>query len=126
MIDVVGLEDERFFLYLDDIELSARILRKGFGLLYVPRVVIYHKVVGERDSPFQLYYSVRNRFLTIAVGFRGFTKVVAMIYFCVVISGKTLVWLFMKPAFFKAATYGLVDFFRGNLYEGWGFVKFSE
>lgn len=127
-LPAIGLEDERFFIYLDDIELSARILRKGFDLLYTAKAIIYHKVAGEGESPFKLYYSVRNRFLTIALGFRGLSRVIAMIYFSIVIAGKILVWMISKPVFFKAAKYGLVDFFRGNLYEGrgLGFPQMTE
>ncbi|GAB1347895.1 hypothetical protein MASR1M107_01060 [Ignavibacteriales bacterium] len=41
-----GLEDEDFFMYLDDIEFSARLKKNGFRLLYQPSAVIYHKVSG--------------------------------------------------------------------------------
>lgn len=50
MFKKTGLEDERFFMYLDDIEFSNRVARKGYELLYVPRSIIFHKVFGEKES----------------------------------------------------------------------------
>ncbi len=61
LLDHIGLEDERFFMYLDDIELSIRINRKGYLLLYVPKAIIYHKVLGEKDNAFKYYYSIQEQ-----------------------------------------------------------------
>ena len=58
LLPQIGEQDERFFLYLDDIELSARVVHRGYRLLYVPRSVIYHRVLGGRESRLKLYYSV--------------------------------------------------------------------
>jgi len=125
LLEDVGLEDERFFMYLDDIELSARILKKGYELLYVPRAIVYHRVLGEKESPFKLYYSVRNRFLLINTGFSGFIRHVARVYFLCAISAKILVWYVTRPTFAQAATMGLMDYFKGNLGKGRGVDRFS-
>lgn len=65
----VGLFDERYFLYLEDLNLSLRLLAKGWKLLYEPRAVIWHDNAGSSSSGSQLheYYFVRNRYL---FGFR--------------------------------------------------------
>jgi GT2 family glycosyltransferase len=125
LLEAIGWEDERFFMYLDDIELSARILAKGYRLLYVPQAIIYHKVLGEKESAFKLYYSARNRLLLIDAGFTGWPKLVARYYFLAVIIGKLLVWRFTNPRFYKAALYGLQDFFSGRFYEGRGLAEFA-
>jgi GT2 family glycosyltransferase len=122
----IGLEDERFFMYLDDIEFSLRILEKGYLLLYVPRAIIYHKVLGEKESAFKYYYSVRNRLLLISVSFYGFYKIVAKFYFFIVIIGKIFVWKFSNPAFCKAAKTGLRDYFLKNFYKGNGSLFYSK
>ena len=44
---IIGLRDDRFFLHLEDIEYSARILAKGYKLIYNPRSRIYHKIIGD-------------------------------------------------------------------------------
>jgi GT2 family glycosyltransferase len=113
-------------MYLDDIELSARILWKGYDLLYVPKAIIYHKVLGEKESAFKVYYSARNRLLLIKTAFRGLSKFIAAGYFLAVIMGKLLVWRFTNSGFYKAASYGLKDFFAGRFYEGRGIVEFAE
>jgi GT2 family glycosyltransferase len=117
----IGLEDERFFMYLDDIEMSARIQRKGFKLLYVPASVIYHKVHDKDKSPFMLYYSVRNRLLLISLMLSGSMKLIANIYFLSVITLKMVIWKFINPRFFQAAKYGLEDYLRKNFFKGRGF-----
>lgn len=119
-----GLEDERFFMCLDDIEFSARIQRHGYDLLYVPRAIIYHKVFGEKESPFKLYYSVRNRLLLVTTAFRGLTRIAGVVYFLPVITLKLLVWSMTRRPFFRAGAMGLVDFARGNFGRGRGVDAF--
>lgn len=121
-----GLEDERFFLYLDDIEFSLRMMRKGFQLIFVPSSVIFHKTLGENDSAYKLYYSVRNRLLLIHSSFNIFWKYVATIYFFFVISVKLIFWKFKSEKFYRAAKYGLIDFFTKKFYEGRGIKLFYD
>ena len=120
LLPCVGPQDERFFLYLDDVELSARALRRGCRLLYVPRSVVYHKVLGERDSRLKLYYSVRNRLLLVETAFRGPARHVARLYFLAAIAAKLAAWSVLRPAFFEAARAGLADYRRGLFHEGRG------
>jgi hypothetical protein len=123
-LPAIGLQDERFFLYLDDIEMSARIARKGYGLLYVPRAVIQHHVKGEEENPFKVYYSVRNRFLLINTAFVGLECAVASVYFTSVITAKMIVWAVVNRPFFRAAALGLADYVAGRLGEGRGLQAF--
>lgn len=123
-LNKIGYEDERFFMYLDDIELSSRIQRKGFKLFYVPNSIIYHKVLNESESPFKLYYSVRNRLLLISLISSGIKKYIATGYFLTVIIIKSIFWKFYKPNFYKAAKYGLEDYFSKNFFKGRGFEQF--
>jgi len=124
-LERVGLEDERFFMYLDDIELSLRISQRGYTMLYVPQSVIYHKVLGEKESAFKLYYSVRNRLLLIRSLAGIVQRSIAAAYFLVVISIKLLYWRFRNPRFFRAAWWGLADSIRGRFGEGRG-ALFAE
>jgi GT2 family glycosyltransferase len=121
----IGLQDERFFMYLDDMEYSTRILKAGFTLLYIPKAKIYHRVDEEEESPFKLYYSVRNRLLLINTAFTGMDRSVARVYFLIVIVCKLMVWRFLKPRLFNAAFIGLIDYFKSNFGEGRGVKEFS-
>lgn len=61
----IGLLDEPFFLYLEDMDFTLKALRAGYQAKYNPRLVVYHRnssatVAG---SPMVDYYLTRNRFL---------------------------------------------------------------
>ncbi len=57
-----GLFDEKFFAYLEDIDLSFRLQLAGFKSYYQPRAVCYHKRGGSTVSSmkFQAYMNERN------------------------------------------------------------------
>ncbi|WKZ70507.1 MAG: glycosyltransferase family 2 protein [Melioribacteraceae bacterium] len=116
----VGNEDNRFFMYLDDIEFSIRIRKNGYELFYIPNSIIYHKVIGEKESPFKLYYSVRNRLLLINSSFVNPGKTISKIYFMTVILLKLFVWRFTNKRFFQSAKAGLFDYYKRNFGMGRG------
>jgi GT2 family glycosyltransferase len=120
LLPEVGPQDERFFLYLDDVELSARVRRRGLRLLYVPRAVVYHRVLGEGQSRLKLYYSVRNRLLLIATAFEPPARWAARAYFAGVIAAKLLAWRLARRPFHEAALAGLRDWREGRFGEGRG------
>jgi GT2 family glycosyltransferase len=64
VFEKVGLLDERFFLYFEDLEFSRRV-SKYFRLVYVPEGTIYHKSGAGTNwssyTPTYLYYQTRNR-----------------------------------------------------------------
>ncbi len=61
----VGLFDERFFLYLEDLDFSYRVVKAGFKLIFNPQAVVWHKNAGSSSagSALQTYYFTRNRLL---------------------------------------------------------------
>jgi GT2 family glycosyltransferase len=65
VFEELGLFDEKFFLYYDDLEFSRRCLSR-FTLVYTPKSVVYHKSGAGKGirsySKNYLYYSTRNRF----------------------------------------------------------------
>ncbi len=59
----VGLLDEDFFCYGEDIDWGVRAKREGFKVLYVPGSKVWHKVsksVGGAGNAISVYYNVRN------------------------------------------------------------------
>jgi GT2 family glycosyltransferase len=42
-VEEAGLFDERFFLYFEDIDLCRRMRKKGYRLLFYPRVEVFHE-----------------------------------------------------------------------------------
>jgi len=63
MLDDVGLFDERYFAYLEDLDLAFRGQLRGWRCLYVPDAVAYHKksMTGGYHSAFKAYLVERNR-----------------------------------------------------------------
>ena len=62
VIDDVGLMDENYFLYFEDVDWSIRSKIKNCKLLYCPESKIWHKEGGtvKALSSFAIYYSTRN------------------------------------------------------------------
>lgn len=99
----VGLFDEHFFAYNEDIDLSFRIRQKGYKILYMPRAEIKHKVgvsirentdqnAGGTSTPLQYYLSMRNRIYILRrygnifqKNFGIFTVVFFALYFSIVL-----------------------------------------
>ncbi|MPZ48320.1 MAG: glycosyltransferase [Dehalococcoidia bacterium] len=63
----IGPLDERFGMYYEDTDYSIRARKAGFRILIQPAAIIHHSHGGSsgRDSPFTLYYAVRNRPFTL-------------------------------------------------------------
>ena len=68
MLDSVGLFDERYFLYYEDIDLCWRAQAAGWKAMYEPRVVLYHQhsAFVKQGSELQFYHVGRNRIRTLA------------------------------------------------------------
>lgn len=65
-----GPLDERFFLYLEDVEWCLRARHRGLSIHYVPEARIWHgvtKTIGRIDPRITRYYAYRNFYL---LGFR--------------------------------------------------------
>ncbi|WP_315820616.1 glycosyltransferase family 2 protein [Paraflavitalea speifideaquila] len=82
VIDKVGMFPEKFFLYYEEWDWSARILKAGFKIWYTPAAVIYHKEslsVG-KANPMKVYYHTRNRILYMRrnAGFFSFVGIYAI------------------------------------------------
>lgn len=65
VIEKVGRFPEKFFLYYEEWDWSARILKAGFKIWYTAPAVIYHKesVSVGKTNPMKTYYHTRNRIL---------------------------------------------------------------
>ncbi len=63
MLDDVGLFDERYFAYLEDLDLAFRGQLRGWRCRYVPDAVCYHKksITSGYHSAFKAFLVERNR-----------------------------------------------------------------
>lgn len=82
VIEKTGLMDEQYFAYYDDTDFVVRALKKGFSMLYMPSLVILHKVSSSAgvNSPFYVYYSNRNKIYFIRKHYKYFQKISLIAY----------------------------------------------
>lgn len=62
----IGLLDEKYFLYLEDMDFCYRAQKAGFKILFDPQSILWHKnasAAGGSGSKLQEYYFTRNRLL---------------------------------------------------------------
>lgn len=91
LINEIGMLDERFFAYYEDVEWCYRALNAGKLVCLVPESKIWHKVSPEKRaaSPLVHYYMTRNRllFMKIAgVNIFGFVRVICFDYLRTILS----------------------------------------
>ena len=65
IINEVGLFDKRYFLYYEDADLSTKLIRKGYDLVYAPKGIVWHNNAGSSGSGSTLhdYYLTRNKLI---------------------------------------------------------------
>jgi GT2 family glycosyltransferase len=66
MLDQVGLFDESFFMYCEDVDLNWRAQLAGWGCWYAPDAVVYHKLSATGGGPIASYYTGRNTLWVLA------------------------------------------------------------
>jgi GT2 family glycosyltransferase len=64
VLDTLGLLENKYFLYLEDVDLSMKIRQAGYKVMFCPAAVVWHKNAGSTGgsgSALQQYYQTRNR-----------------------------------------------------------------
>jgi GT2 family glycosyltransferase len=78
----MGAFDESFFAYVEDAELSHRLTRAGYSLVYEPSARVAHRIApSARDSAFQIRQRDRNRRRLVARHYGPFDRVRFAIWF---------------------------------------------
>ena len=64
-LEQVGMLDERFFYYWEEVDLCLRIAASGRSVVQAPKAHVWHSGVRRdyRPSPDVVYYDTRNKFL---------------------------------------------------------------
>jgi GT2 family glycosyltransferase len=60
MLADVGLLDEAYFMYLEDVDLAARAQLRGWSTLYQPAARVYHLGSATAGGPLASFYNGRN------------------------------------------------------------------
>ncbi len=63
VFEKVGMFDDKFFLYYEDADLSMRMQKHGFKIIYESKAILWHKNAASTGSGSELqdYYITRNR-----------------------------------------------------------------
>ena len=60
MLDAIGLLDEAFVAYCEDVDLNWRAQLAGYRCVYVPEAVVYHRLSATGGGPLASFYCGRN------------------------------------------------------------------
>ena len=90
----IGLFDERFFLYYEEIDFCFRAAKAGFPPLYTPLPILWHKESKSFSDPkpAQAYYQSRNKLLFIErnLSFLFFTLLTIALLACKALLGNSI------------------------------------
>jgi GT2 family glycosyltransferase len=116
VIDKVGMFPEKFFLYYEEWDWSARIRKAGYKIWYTANATIYHKEsmsVGKKN-PMKVFYHTRNRILYMRRNTKWYQQLVFFLFFLVFVIPRYVVGYLRKGEYDQ-----LKNFFKGavwNLY----------
>jgi len=68
----IGLFNEEFFMYHEDVDLGWRLWLAGYRCVLAPKSVVYHKYEFSRSIK-KLYFMERNRYLVVLQNYKVFT-----------------------------------------------------
>ena len=66
IIKEVGYLPEEYFLYLEDVDFSLKLIKKGYKIIYLPNIKVWHKIGASSGVNYfnpKYYYSNRNRII---------------------------------------------------------------
>jgi GT2 family glycosyltransferase len=109
VLEQVGLFDSRYFAYLEDGDLSQRIAKSGYKIIYLPTAKLWHKVSQSSGigSGLNDYYITRNR-IVFALKYAPFRAKIA------VLRESIKLLIFGR----KWQKKGVLDFYLGNFGKG--------
>ena len=122
VIKNIGLLDEIYFMYSEEVDWNYRAKQIGYKLIYFPETVVYHKVnpitkenrLGYRKNPFQVYLYTRNK---IIFTFKNYSLLDVVLFFYIHQLRTTFIEILLsilqrKPKFliahFRALIMGII------------------
>jgi GT2 family glycosyltransferase len=66
MLEEIGLFDEAFFMYCEDVDMAWRAQLAGYPCAFAPRAIVYHRLSATGGGRIASYYTGRNTIYVIA------------------------------------------------------------
>ena len=111
-----GLLDEKYFMYMEDVDYSLRLINNGISLLMIPEAKLWHKVgssSGGERSILSIYYGSRNRlYLQKKFNFNFYVRarsIINRLFFMI----KGFILNTNEKIIFRS----IIDFLLGNMYK---------
>jgi GT2 family glycosyltransferase len=103
-----GLMDSNYFVYYDDTDFILRATAKGFKILYLPDLAVFHKVSNSTGvfSSTYIYYYNRNRLYFILKNLSSFRLIQALYYYT---GSRILSFFKMSSVQRKVQLKGIID-----------------
>jgi len=117
ILDKIGLLDESYFMYVEDLDYSYKVWKSGYKLYHVVNSEIWHKVgasSGEDEiSEFSAYWMMRSR-VRFIISRLTYAKKIASIYFLIITRPIRFLFFYIKRAKYviNAQIRGFIDGFR--------------
>ena len=105
----VGVMDEEYFMYWEDVDWSTRARKKGYKLTISDTGYIYHKEGASIKSVSRIYYHTRNRILYMKRNTSGLTYYKFMIYIVLYVLKESTTNFFKNREYSLALLRGLKD-----------------
>lgn len=111
VIKTVGFLKEDYFLYYEDSDYCANVIKAGYEIRYNPKAIIYHSVSSStgNNSKLSQYYMIRNRAIFIKRNLDYKKRYVAWLYFICQLIKLLITREISLSSIFKA----LNDYFKG-------------
>jgi len=90
VLNKIGLIDKDYFLYFEETDLCARMIRAGYNLMYIPSAVVWHAVSPLSTSEKKIYFMERSR---IRFALKNFDSLYLVFFFFIFLS-ETLYVIF--------------------------------
>lgn len=118
VIETIGVQDDRLFFGMDDVDYSLRASRKGWKNMVVYDAIIYHAASQSvvKRSSLQAYYLFRNVLLLRVSHFQWYQNIIFFIVFTLryVALGSMYRWLTGESKANWGVYFAIRDFFSGN------------
>lgn len=115
IVKKVGLLDESYFMYVEDLDYCYRVDENNYKLYHVPSSQLWHKIgasKGKEISEFSAYWYYRNSIKFIIKRFRNTDKIMPILFSILKFPFLLFKWSFSNPRILKSMIKGYFDGFN--------------